>query len=126
MRLHGRTDVGLVREHNEDSFLVVRLDDGSRELDKLAAHTLGPRGTLLVVCDGMGGAAAGEVASGMAVESLATTMLDERMVDAARGRRRRRAAAAWRASCAARRATPTPRSSARRARTWRARAWAPP
>ena len=35
------------------------------------------------------------------------TMLDEHMVDAARRRRRRRATARWRASCAARRATPT-------------------
>ncbi len=85
VRLHGRTDVGLIREHNEDSFVIVRLDDGARELDKLATHTLGPRGTLLVVCDGMGGAAAGEVASGMAIESLASTMLDEHMVDAPDG-----------------------------------------
>lgn len=85
VRLAGRSDVGLIREHNEDSFVVVRLDDGSREHDKLATHTLGPRGTLLVVCDGMGGAAAGEVASGMAIESLATTMLDESMVAAPDG-----------------------------------------
>jgi serine/threonine protein phosphatase PrpC len=85
VRLHGRTDVGLIREHNEDSFVIVRLDDGVREPEKLAAHTLGPRGTLLVVCDGMGGAAAGEVASGMAIESLAATMLDEHMVDAPDG-----------------------------------------
>ncbi len=85
VRLHGRTDVGLIREHNEDSFVIVRLDDGSREIDKLASHRLGPRGTLLVVCDGMGGAAAGEVASGMAIESLAATMLDEHMVDAPDG-----------------------------------------
>ncbi|MGZ3425776.1 MAG: PP2C family protein-serine/threonine phosphatase, partial [Polyangia bacterium] len=85
VRLHGRTDVGLIREHNEDSFVILRLDDGSRELEKLATHTLGPRGTLLVVCDGMGGAAAGEVASGMAIEALATTMLDEMMFDAPDG-----------------------------------------
>jgi protein phosphatase len=60
VRLHGRTDVGLIREHNETACHRAarrRL----RELDKLAAHTLGPRGTLLVVCDGIGGAAAGEV-----------------------------------------------------------------
>jgi serine/threonine protein phosphatase PrpC len=85
VRLHGRTDVGLIREHNEDSFVIVRLEDGTRDVDKLATHTLGPRGTLLVVCDGMGGAAAGEVASGMAIEALATTMLDEHMVDAPDG-----------------------------------------
>ncbi|MCA1664157.1 MAG: protein phosphatase 2C domain-containing protein, partial [Myxococcales bacterium] len=48
-------------------------------------HRLGPRGTLLVVCDGMGGAAAGEVASGMAIEALAATMLDAHMVDAPDG-----------------------------------------
>lgn len=80
VRVAGRSDVGLVREHNEDSLVVVRLDDGSREPEKLATHTLGPRGTLLVVCDGMGGAAAGEVASGMAIESLVGTMLEAGMV----------------------------------------------
>ena len=85
VRLMGRTDVGLIREHNEDSFVIVRLDDGSRDVEKLATHTLGPRGTLMVVCDGMGGAAAGEVASGMAIEALASTMLDARMVDAPEG-----------------------------------------
>jgi PPM family protein phosphatase len=85
VRLHGRSDVGLIREHNEDSFIIVRLDDGARDVEQLRQHTLGPRGTLLVVCDGMGGAAAGEVASGMAIESLALTMLDEHMVDAPEG-----------------------------------------
>ena len=85
VRLCGRTDVGLIREHNEDSFVMVRLDDGAREPEKLAAHTLGPRGTLLVVCDGMGGAAAGEVASGMAIEAVAVAMLDAHMIDAPEG-----------------------------------------
>jgi PPM family protein phosphatase len=80
VRLAGRTDVGLIREHNEDSFVIVRLDDGSRDPDALGEHTLGERGTLLVVCDGMGGAAAGEVASGMAIDSIATTMLDGKMI----------------------------------------------
>lgn len=70
----GRTDVGLVREHNEDSLILVKLDDDQRQDEALRKHQLGPAGTLLIVCDGMGGAAAGEVASSMAVESVAKSL----------------------------------------------------
>ena len=68
----GRTDVGRMRDHNEDAFLVADLSaDGAAP--GVGAAPLGPRGALLMVADGMGGAAAGEVASAMAIE----TVLDE-------------------------------------------------
>jgi serine/threonine protein phosphatase PrpC len=77
IQLHvaGRTDVGLVREHNEDNFVVVDLERKTREtVDGMRTIDVGERGALLVVCDGMGGAAAGEVASSMAVDALYDTM----------------------------------------------------
>ncbi len=52
MDIAGRTDVGRVRGNNEDSFKLV------------------PELNLFVLSDGMGGEAHGEVASGMAVESI--------------------------------------------------------
>jgi len=71
VRLFGRTDVGQVREHNEDNFLIADLTRKSRSLmetDRVQA--VGDRGTVLGVCDGMGGAAAGEVASQLAVDII--------------------------------------------------------
>ncbi len=64
----GRTDVGLVREHNEDNFLLADLSTGSR--DASTFHEVPAAGLVLGVCDGMGGAAAGEVASQMAVDTV--------------------------------------------------------
>src|SRR4029078_5334148 len=54
-----QTDVGRVREINEDSGRFSRPSDSA---------TLSTKGVLLIVADGMGGHSAGEVASGMAVE----------------------------------------------------------
>jgi len=65
----GRTDVGRTREHNEDAFLVADLSTGAvTEQAEAVTYTLGPRGALFMVADGLGGAAAGEIASGMAVD----------------------------------------------------------
>src|SRR5258708_15248254 len=71
LKLFGRTDVGQIREHNEDNFLVADLTRKSRSLmetDRI--QNVAERGTVMGVCDGMGGAAAGEVASQLAVDII--------------------------------------------------------
>ena len=72
----GKTDVGLIREHNEDNFLLANGDTGVRTSspEEVLEWQLGPKGALFLVCDGMGGAAAGEVASTMAVDSISADM----------------------------------------------------
>jgi protein phosphatase len=72
-----------VRRGNEDNFLVLDLSseqtwsgaDGATPPDKLTRFTLGEKGLVLVVSDGMGGALAGDVASRMAVDSVREMML---------------------------------------------------
>jgi serine/threonine protein phosphatase PrpC len=71
LNLFGRTDVGQIREHNEDNFVVADLTRKSRSmLEADRSFAIGPAGTILGVCDGMGGAAAGEVASQLAVDII--------------------------------------------------------
>src|SRR4029079_2459810 len=60
IRFFAATDVGNVREHNEDNFLV----------DKKLS--------LFIVADGMGGHAAGEVASAIAVRTIHEEIKRER------------------------------------------------
>jgi len=72
IEVFGKTDVGLIREHNEDNLLIADLGGALKEseLEAPAKLKLGDRGALFLVCDGMGGAAAGEVASQMAVDAV--------------------------------------------------------
>ena len=75
IKLFGRTDVGQIREHNEDNFLVADLTKKTRSLlEADRSYAVGPHGTVLGVCDGMGGAAAGEVASQLAVDIIVERM----------------------------------------------------
>jgi PPM family protein phosphatase len=67
----GKTDLGRTREHNEDTFLVADLSTGNASLQpEVRNHEVGPRGSLFIVADGMGGAAAGELASAMAADLI--------------------------------------------------------
>ncbi len=64
------TDVGQVREHNEDHLLVGDLDSGTVLDIAQPWRASSDRGPLLVVCDGMGGVEGGEVASELAAQAI--------------------------------------------------------
>lgn len=69
IQVFAQTDVGRTREHNEDSFIVVNLSEGEPlRFERLVEQPADPAATLFMVADGMGGAAAGEVASATAVD----------------------------------------------------------
>jgi protein phosphatase len=55
MRIVARTDKGMVRDNNQDSYVACELQDGA---------------VLAIVCDGMGGAAEGALASSEAVKAI--------------------------------------------------------
>jgi protein phosphatase len=70
----GFTDIGMKRKMNEDALLLADLTNFNFSLGaRINTGHLSESGALLVVADGMGGAAAGEVASELAV----VTLLDE-------------------------------------------------
>ncbi|MGH7582041.1 MAG: PP2C family protein-serine/threonine phosphatase [Gemmatimonadales bacterium] len=71
------TDRGRTRDHNEDTFLVADLGTEAPErISRPAVQVLGERGAVFLVADGMGGAAAGEIASEMAATSIHRYLVD--------------------------------------------------
>jgi len=78
VHVFGRTDVGRTRDHNEDAFVVADLTTNDASLQpSVRHHRLGPKGSLFMVADGMGGAAAGEIASQMAIETVLKEFRDD-------------------------------------------------
>ena len=77
MDVAGRTDIGCVRDHNEDTFVIADLGrwlnvlDTSLAIPSASRRIAGPKGTLMIVADGMGGHGGGEVASAVAVDTIA-------------------------------------------------------
>jgi serine/threonine protein phosphatase PrpC len=74
----GLTDLGVVRENNEDSFLIANVADGATTPNAMEPNeVIGGDGSIFLVADGMGGGQAGEVASRMAVDLVATSFLEQ-------------------------------------------------
>jgi protein phosphatase len=85
LKWSGCSDIGKVRKNNEDSFLGLQFD--AREtfrLGKFGEASLEKMDCTFAVCDGMGGALAGEYASSIAVEKI-TTLLPRAFQQSARG-----------------------------------------
>lgn len=71
-----RTDTGRRRSSNEDAFIVADLTTGKLGLGPdMVNHRVGERGSLMGVSDGMGGAAAGEIASEIAVKTVRESLM---------------------------------------------------
>jgi PPM family protein phosphatase len=73
----GLTDRGRVRRNNEDSLAACDLSRRETFTGPFGfSRSLGPRGMILVVADGMGGQACGELASRMCCELLPVRLLE--------------------------------------------------
>jgi PPM family protein phosphatase len=85
LKWSGCSDVGKIRRNNEDAFLGLQFD--AREifrLGKIGEATLEKNDFAFAVCDGMGGALAGEFASRIAVEKI-TALLPRAFKQSASG-----------------------------------------
>jgi protein phosphatase len=80
LHAHGQTDTGRKRTSNEDQFLIAVLSRALRvmqtSMEQPEVQLGAPEGYLFVVADGVGGHAAGETASEMAVNSIEKFVVD--------------------------------------------------
>ena len=75
LKWFGWTDRGKVRKNNEDSFLGLRFDAREvQHLGRFGESSVANMDLAFAVCDGMGGALAGEYASRIAVEKITTLL----------------------------------------------------
>lgn len=75
----GATDTGALRAQNQDTYVIADLRSG--DLSNPCSRTeipLSKQGILLLVCDGMGGAAAGDLAARIAAEAIKQQLVGAR------------------------------------------------
>ncbi|HLO81419.1 MAG TPA: Stp1/IreP family PP2C-type Ser/Thr phosphatase [Chitinophagaceae bacterium] len=70
IKLAAATDIGMARDHNEDSFAIFTGFKGRGDIQSAGEYILDEHGAMLIVADGMGGTNAGEVASALAISSV--------------------------------------------------------
>jgi serine/threonine protein phosphatase PrpC len=77
LTVYGRSDVGRVRERNEDAFVIADLmaSHPIHAMQSAIVLEVGARGILLAVSDGMGGEQAGDVASALTLHVLRRGMM---------------------------------------------------
>lgn len=81
-RMAAKTDVGLIRTNNEDNFQAsADLSQSPMRWVNNQQYSLGPKGALLVVADGMGGMNAGEVASEIAINTVIDLFSPDNITD---------------------------------------------
>jgi len=74
----GATDIGLVRPKNEDTFMIADLKSGQLSNPCIGTDfSVSSGGVLLLVCDGMGGHAAGDIASRIAADAIKQVLVSE-------------------------------------------------